>query len=174
MSDAIITLQGINDIHCVDRNDEDRKSLFLTSFEGIRDIEKLKELNITRIMSICRQPYSSKYIKECASNNITISFFPIEDDPKELKLLATLNDTARMIESELKDNGKVLVHCQAGVSRSATVILGWWLYTDNTLTVDNALKLLQEKRSCVKPNYGFIDKLEIYRQHIISKSSVIV
>jgi predicted protein tyrosine phosphatase len=61
----------------------------------------------------------------------------------------------------------LLVHCQAGVSRSTTVLTGW-LMKSFGLSMDKALTLIRERRPVVNPNYGFIRILREY-EHFIKR-----
>jgi dual specificity phosphatase 12 len=47
---------------------------------------------------------------------------PVEDSPTEDLLLEHFPRSTEFITSALSAGGKVLVHCQAGVSRSPTVV----------------------------------------------------
>lgn len=58
--------------------------------------------------------------------------------------------------------GKVLVHCFAGVSRSATVVLAYMMYKGASLA--EALALLRSKRSVVSPNPSFMKQLIEYEK----------
>jgi protein-tyrosine phosphatase len=51
-------------------------------------------------------------------------------------------------------NGKILVHCFAGVSRSATVVIAY-LMQEHGLTYHAAMKLVKSKRPFINPNEGF-------------------
>ena len=53
----------------------------------------------------------------------------------------------------------------AGVSRSATVILGYLMHTER-LTLEESMKILKEARPCVKPNEGFIRQLQDYQRQL--------
>ena len=53
----------------------------------------------------------------------------------------------------------------AGVSRSATVILGYLMYTKR-LTLEESMKILKEARPCVKPNEGFLRQLQDYQRQL--------
>ena len=52
------------------------------------------------------------------------------------------------------DGGHILVHCAAGVSRSATVVIAY-LMTRKHLTYSAALELVKSNRPVVNPNIGF-------------------
>jgi hypothetical protein len=49
---------------------------------------------------------------------------------------------------------RVYVHCMAGVSRSATIVIGY-LISRHKMTVDSAHAHVKGKRRCVYPNSGF-------------------
>ncbi|GLC33037.1 hypothetical protein PLESTB_000377800 [Pleodorina starrii] len=56
---------------------------------------------------------------------------------------------------------RVLVHCQAGVSRSPAVVAGW-LMRSRGMSADAALGLLTSRRPCVDPNEGFRAQLSLF------------
>lgn len=56
---------------------------------------------------------------------------------------------------------RILIHCQAGMSRSASVAISL-LSRLYSISFDKAFKLVQQKRSIVQPNQGFMKMLETY------------
>ncbi len=52
------------------------------------------------------------------------------------------------------EKGNVLVHCQAGVSRSASVVIAF-LIKKFKVDFSEALNFVQSKRKVVNPNEGF-------------------
>ncbi|EFJ44677.1 hypothetical protein VOLCADRAFT_82741 [Volvox carteri f. nagariensis] len=56
---------------------------------------------------------------------------------------------------------RVLVHCQAGVSRSPAVVAAW-LMRSRGLSADEALRLLGSRRPAVDPNEGFRAQLSLF------------
>ena len=69
------------------------------------------------------------------------------------------NDFIRFV-TENKDS-KTLIHCYMGSSRSASIILAY-LIKYYHLTLEDALKLLKEKRPVVNINVDFWKDLEIF------------
>ena len=69
-----------------------------------------------------------------------------------------------------KSGGKVLVHCVAGVSRSAAVILAY-LMRYHCTTLKAAYDLLADKRAMVRPNLGFWRQLIAYEETLTGKFS---
>lgn len=52
----------------------------------------------------------------------------------------------------------VLVHCNAGVSRSASIVVGY-LMRRKGMSFEDALNLVRDKRKCCRPNDGFMRQL---------------
>jgi len=63
----------------------------------------------------------------------------------------------------IRDGGAVLVHCVAGVSRSASICLAY-LLKYRTRSLRAAYHLMCEKRPLVRPNIGFWRQLIRYEQ----------
>jgi len=58
-------------------------------------------------------------------------------------------------------HGSVLVHCQRGVSRSATSVIMFLMRKAN-MTMNQSLKLCQRRRPIVDPNSAFMNQLRIF------------
>ncbi|CAG9320236.1 unnamed protein product [Blepharisma stoltei] len=89
---------------------------------------------------------------------ITYHFIQIQDSPAE-NISRHLPDALKFIHRHLKHNQKVLVHCAAGVSRSASVVISYIMAKNNTSFL-KALQYVRNKRNCVLPNEGFRRQLE--------------
>merc|ERR1711879_917909 len=64
----------------------------------------------------------------------------------------------RFIEDNLKNDGRVVVHCQAGISRSPTIVMAYLMKKWECSWLD-ACNYVQKKRSCAAPNFSFIGQL---------------
>lgn len=61
----------------------------------------------------------------------------------------------------------VLVHCNAGVSRAASVVIGYLIYTEG-LSFNDAFSLVKTARPVICPNPGFMEQLKKYQpNHIV-------
>ena len=63
---------------------------------------------------------------------------------------------------------RVLVHCLAGMSRSATIVIAYLIAT-TPMTAGEATEFVRSKRRIIRPNYGFTKQLEQYeRRYFVS------
>ena len=79
-------------------------------------------------------------------------------DVCETNISEIFQEAFEFIEQVKSRNGKVLIHCQAGVSRSATITTAYLMKTEN-ISMDNALNKVKKTRKCAAPNFGFMVKL---------------
>lgn len=61
-------------------------------------------------------------------------------------------------DSVKNSKGRVLVHCQAGISRSATICLAY-LISRYRLRLDEAYEYVKKRRSVISPNFNFMGQL---------------
>ena len=66
-----------------------------------------------------------------------------------------------IIRQALANGGVVFVHCFAGISRSASIVIAY-LMQENGLSFEQALKLVKERRPQVSPNLGFCGTLQAF------------
>jgi len=100
--------------------------------------------------SLCL-PYSIKQINMRLRDNNKDSF------------LGQIDHVAQSIEAELKANKKVLVHCQAGLSRSPAVIAGF-LLLKRGLSVSDALDVIKSVRPSASPSQKFLLDIHLLLQ----------
>ncbi|KAI9138383.1 protein-tyrosine phosphatase-like protein, partial [Paraphysoderma sedebokerense] len=82
------------------------------------------------------------------------------EDSTSATIETIFEETANIIHTVRQTpGGKVLVHCHAGVSRSATIILVYLMRYCN-LRLAQAFDLTFRARPIVRPNEGFGRKLQ--------------
>ena len=57
------------------------------------------------------------------------------------------------------------MHCHAGISRSASTVVAYMMYT-RKITVDEAYTLVSAKRPCINPNDGFVAQLRLFESEL--------
>ena len=93
---------------------------------------------------------------------------PIVDKPGE-NIKKYFDQTNAFIQKvKNQEHGKVLVHCQAGISRSPTIVVAY-LMKVNKLTFNSATKMVLNIRSFIEPNFSFTNQLLDYEEEIKNK-----
>jgi predicted protein tyrosine phosphatase len=85
----------------------------------------------------------------------------IEDDwDAEEEMYAQFPECVKWLVDQLAiPNHTVIVHCYAGVSRSATIIMAYLIQVAE-LTVTAAMVYVRLRRSIINPNSGFVNALK--------------
>lgn len=89
---------------------------------------------------------------------ISTTFVECLDLP-ETNLRPIIDRTNGIINAVSATNGRILVHCNAGVSRSASICIAY-LISLHGMSFDNAIALVKSKRECIQPNRGFLQQLK--------------
>jgi len=127
-------------------------SIYLGSV-GSTDPEVLKHYKITHVINAAKEiDYHNK--------QIIIVRLNMDDVPEE-NLFRVLEPSRIVIKRILESDprNRVLVHCMAGVSRSASVVI-YFLMKEKGLTFQQALDMVERKRPVVNPNIGFTKTLK--------------
>ncbi len=94
------------------------------------------------------------YLCELYPNDFQYGNIEIEDDERE-NIFKYFYTCINFI-----DKSKICyVHCQAGVSRSASIVIAYVMYKLK-LNFDDAFDYVRQKRNLISPNIGFILQLE--------------
>ncbi|XP_066971166.1 uncharacterized protein [Macrobrachium rosenbergii] len=123
----------------------------------------LKELGVTHVLNAAQGHNNTAY-------NGYVSTHPSYYSRKGIKYLGVpamdmpgfyikpfFRQAAEFIQDCLNDGGKVLVHCQSGVSRSAALVAAF-LMLKRGMNVQGALRCIKKRRS-IFPNHGFLSQL---------------
>jgi protein-tyrosine phosphatase len=145
--------------------DEIVEHLYISDWVVSNDIEQLKKNNIRAVLTIETTPKPDYIIKYYRDNNIDFMYLPLYDHPEQ-NIHQYFNTSFNFIQKHVKNGENVLVHCWAGVSRSATLVFHYLVrnyYQINTrnihnpcYVVNNFLSYMRTRRNIINPNNGFI------------------
>ncbi|KAG5971830.1 hypothetical protein E4U55_001048 [Claviceps digitariae] len=77
-----------------------------------------------------------------------------------------LMNLCEIIEDRTKNGQKVLVHCQQGASRSASLIIAYGLYQSPELSVNDAYYAAQAKSRWISPNMKLMYSLQDFQKDL--------
>ena len=86
-------------------------------------------------------------------------------DNEEQDLSQVLPEAVAFITEAISGGGKILVHCVAGMSRSASCVIAYLMKTKQ-IGYEEALAMTKAKRSCVEPNNAFVRQLQEYQSQL--------
>lgn len=126
--------------------------LYLGGFKEASDTNWLVQNKISCVLNVASGTKDLQY-----PEHIDVMRVPIRDDPKEqigqyLEFGYIYLDLARLLRK------KVLVHCVAGISRSATFVI-YYLMRSKNMSLSNAYNLVKLRRQKINPNSGFLATL---------------
>uniref|UniRef100_T1IXF3 protein-serine/threonine phosphatase n=1 Tax=Strigamia maritima TaxID=126957 RepID=T1IXF3_STRMM len=129
--------------------------LYLGSEWNASNLEELQRHGVGHILNVTREidnfyPGMFDYL------NIRVY------DEEGTELLRHWDKTYKFIANAKKSGSKVLVHCKMGVSRSASVVIAYAMKAYDW-SMSRALEYIKTKRTCIKPNTGFMKQLETYQ-----------
>ena len=131
-------------------------ALFLGSISAVLDPSNLEHNNIAVLVQVLDVPWlpqSERDGYECYRMDVL--------DLETEDIFPHLEGAVECIDAALTRGKNVLVHCQQGVSRSATIVIAY-LIRKRGMTYDAAAAFVRQRRPCVKPNSGFVRSLKAY------------
>jgi len=146
--------------------------LWLGSFAAISDNDLLRKHRISHIVQVI----DVSWLPPVNDPNMTVTRIDIMDIPSA-DLKSHLDDTCARIEKSLASGKNVLVHCQQGISRSASVVIAY-LIKKYGMSYEYAFAFVKRYRACVEPNPGFVKCLKEWeirqRPHITRSQTDVV
>jgi predicted protein tyrosine phosphatase len=148
-------------LHAVPRVDR----LFIGSQDAAASWRNMSRAGVTHVVNAASAGVPCFFRERGDITYLELAWYDTPEHAAEVR--TALLDGVAWIHSALQAGGTVLVHCNAGVSRSSTLVLAYLLlYLDSgphehdptmssLLSYDDALALLRSSRPCVRPNAGF-------------------
>ena len=107
--------------------------------------------------------------------------FPVEtgtspnNDPEYIHIMWEHNSDivpdllrlVKLIDEKSLQGKRVLVHCQCGVSRSASLVVAYGLYKNPTLSVQEAYDAVKKRSKWIGPNMNLIMQLQEFRTSLM-------
>jgi protein-tyrosine phosphatase len=133
------------------------KNLFLGSVFEASDPWFLTSNKIDLVVNAA-QEINIDYKKMGFPNIETIRLDYLDLINEDLNQNNKLDNALEQIDDRLKNNKVVLIHCRAGASRGASVVIAYLMKKYNLSFLD-AANFLVSKRPFISPNPGYINQL---------------
>ena len=152
------------DVNMIEAPVDGKGGIHLGNWRAAKDVAYLQKHGITHMLSAI-PAYLSKF-EELEGLDIEQKVIDSQDNPS-FNLYVHLEEAADFINQAVS-KGNVLVHCAAGISRSSTCLIAYYIKHRN-MTTENALKLIRKQRDCATPNRGFHKQLKRYEDEVNGK-----
>jgi atypical dual specificity phosphatase len=155
-------------------------SIYLSGFRGASNLDELKKRNIKYIVNCTKSVSNYFEKKDCgcgllnqttsSSNDDDIQYLRVPIDDMFYENISNYFDTTyEFIEKSVRENKGILVHCHAGISRSSTILIAYFMRL-NKWTYKEAYDFVKSKRSIIDPNIGFKKSLLEFEKKIFNVS----
>lgn len=134
--------------------------LFLGGVEVAKSKRYLRSLGISHVLN-CAHTVCENYHEDEFKYVRAMDLADAADEEIGNFMLQAIAD----IETVRETGGRILVHCQKGSSRSATLVIAYLMWYQN-IDVEKAFSFVKKKRSIVSPNFGFMVQLRDFRKRL--------
>uniref|UniRef100_A0A673JXK5 protein-tyrosine-phosphatase n=1 Tax=Sinocyclocheilus rhinocerous TaxID=307959 RepID=A0A673JXK5_9TELE len=139
--------------------------LYLGSQRDVLNKELMTQNGITYVLNASNTCPKPDFISDRHFMRI-----PVNDSYCE-KLLPWLEKTNEFIDKAKVSNCRVIVHCLAGISRSATIAIAYIMKTMG-LSSDDAYRFVKDRRPSISPNFNFLGQLLEFERGLQMKRSL--
>ncbi|XP_028596915.2 dual specificity protein phosphatase 2 [Podarcis muralis] len=133
--------------------------LYLGSCYHSSNREVLESLGITAVLNVsssCPNYFEGQFLYKS---------IPVEDNHMA-EISVWFQEAIDFIDSVKNSSGRVLVHCQAGISRSATICLAY-LIQSRRVRLEEAFDFVKQRRGVISPNFGFMGQLLQFETEVL-------
>lgn len=175
LTDIIIAPRGVYEIP-TDPFNEVYPGIILGDGTTALCVMKLRSLGVTHVLNAAWGKDRSFGLINTSNNFYKasgIQFHGIEAiDVPSFSLKRFFGEAADFMEEALRSGGKVYVHCQMGISRSATIVLAF-LIIKKGWTAQEAVRTVRARRQII-PNDGFLRQLcQLNEEQIIERQTLL-
>ncbi|CAG2100479.1 unnamed protein product [Medioppia subpectinata] len=133
-------------------------TLYLGSYEATQNLPELQKHNIRTILTVMHTEIPA----DKRHPTVKYHYIPAHDIESQ-DLLTRFPEAYAIIDAAVTAKTGILVHCAAGISRSATTVISY-LMKKLGKTATAAHDLCQRKRTIIGPNDSFLIQLRLYEK----------
>ncbi|XP_035232674.1 dual specificity protein phosphatase 19-like [Stegodyphus dumicola] len=131
--------------------------LLLGAQDVAKDLSRLRKLGVSHILNVATG------VPNCFPAEITYKRMNIRDHPS-MDIRRCFEECFKFID-EARRHGWVFVHCNAGISRAATICIAYLMKTQR-MRLQEAYDKVKDARPIISPNEGFMRQLEAYEREL--------
>ncbi len=145
--------------------------LYLGCCNNAKNISVLQELNIQYVLNVAPNTVLTSFLYYKQNGLLLKKYlqFPCHDE-LDFPLAEYFEPCFQFINECREQKSNILVHCAAGVSRSAAIVV-FYLMKQYQWNLEQALQFLKEKRCVICPNKSFMKQLVLWENKTIEDSS---
>ncbi|TDH01599.1 hypothetical protein EPR50_G00181700 [Perca flavescens] len=132
-----------------------RPFLLLASQDAAHDIDTLRRFKVSHVLNVA-YGVTNLFPDQLIYKTLQILDLPDTD------ITSHVGECSSFIDQAREQDGVVLVHCNAGVSRSSSVVIGYLMLREG-LSFDDAYSQVKVARPSIRPNPGFYQQLQGYK-----------
>jgi protein-tyrosine phosphatase len=129
------------------------QKLYLGSLDDAINTDWIKKNNIKDVITVITGIDTESLINSLSEINVKCHVFDVCDNSKQ-----NLSSLFQTLFDIVDSSPSVLIHCGMGISRSATVVLAYLMYSKK-MYLNDAVLFVLKSRLCIFPNDGFIIQL---------------
>ncbi|KAL4477656.1 hypothetical protein ABPG74_002806 [Tetrahymena malaccensis] len=130
-------------------------NVYLSDYNTAQDIQVLTLCKITHIINCSPQNCINNFENKIQYLNVEIL------DEWEANLIENLDAIFKFIQKSQRQNGRILIHCYRGISRSPSVVIAYIIKNLN-INENQALKYCKSRYQQAEPNASFMIQLQQY------------
>lgn len=136
------------------------EQVLISNANGASNIEKLKTLGVTHVLNVGGN--SAAWIPREAYEEAGLNYRIVVDaldEPSYPMLDHHLDECREFIEDACHQDGKCVVHCQAGCNRSGVIVAANYMLTTRTNVLETVLHCRKVRGNAFLTNPGFQGQL---------------
>ncbi|XP_060896320.1 dual specificity protein phosphatase 19-like [Labrus mixtus] len=131
-----------------------RPFLLLASQDAAQDFDTLQRHKVSHVLNVA-YGVNNLFPDQFVYKTLEILDLPDTD------ITTYLGECSSFIDQAREQDGVVLVHCNAGVSRASSIVIGYLMLREG-LKFDDAYGQVKLARPSIRPNPGFYRQLQNY------------
>jgi protein-tyrosine phosphatase len=133
-------------------------TIYLGDIESAFNKKKLKSLGIKKVLTVM-SAFGNHYNEhEFVHKSIEV------DDAYDENIIKYFKECLLFMDGY----DKVFVHCAAGMSRSATIVIAYLMWKQK-MSLNDAFNFVKKKRPVISPNLNFMRQLQTFQDLLIKK-----